>query len=815
MKFKRTTKLLSLILTVAILGTPLYGCANADNETADISASVEETTVPSFEEIFETVLNEQIAEATETNSTLTTISSNETEETVIDAALEVIDTDEYKEPETFEDFAGDMDVFVYGLLIKQGSIGHDFFNASIRLNDGTYMHGIAYTDYADYFEIVDKEETEITEGYFAAGFIPYIDECMDFEAVGRENVEGLEIINEDINDEKYSYVMAYDMNTFTDHCVVWNQYLKYGIDEYGDITYSVEEYEEGSYDKALGTLYSYDEKRNLYEGNIGGGQQLTGESLSNQIDYAEMQNMIDEIIDNQNAILANVDVETCVYIAQERINAYLLSWQEETFMGFDVELLRSIAAELDPMQCIQITPDGIEINDILEEMPKEPTAFVKWMTGIGCAIVIVATVIVEIYVPALTPLCGAVSGAAFEVFMEVIVENHAFGQVSWAKVGVAAASSAALAWICPAIASGAVKGVSSAAKALGASASFIKALAKLTWNGTLILANSVVGGAWQAANAYIDGESSEGVFNAFKVGAFCTGAMTAATLVLSPVATSFGKKISENKFINKIVTGAENKIKGKQVTLFKGFKYAEQFENFFTPATYEKTMMFVEDIIIDSDVKWAGKTYAQCMKSIMSDKLRNKKGVIFIDSLTGEKVTGDLINMKNIDMYVEDNQEIAELFKKWGVDHITFNYGEPDLQAISVYDMVMPIGSERKINFKKASEIFKENYSKNQNDIPEDIVKVISEYLEENNKTIFDLGNKRVQRLIAEAGYTYHEEVGMICLVPTDIHNYVDHAGGVYYAKVLQEFSTSWNLLDLLAEYLPNTFVGTYLSAQE
>ena len=93
-------------------------------------------------------------------------------------------------------------------------------------------------------------------------------------------------------------------------------------------------------------------------------------------------------------------------------------------MGYKVSDLVKLASEIDAKECIRFSPEGYVIVSIDNAPPENPSALVKWLTGITCAIVIVASIVVDIYVPALAPLMGAVQGVAIEVFMQVVLENH-------------------------------------------------------------------------------------------------------------------------------------------------------------------------------------------------------------------------------------------------------------------------------------------------------------------------------------------------------------------------------------------------------
>ena len=75
--------------------------------------------------------------------------------------------------------------------------------------------------------------------------------------------------------------------------------------------------------------------------------------------------------------------------------------------------------------------------------------------GIGAGITVIACIGASILMPALTPLTGAISGAAVDAFMQVVIQNQTVSNINWKKVAVSAAAGALFAWACPALASSA------------------------------------------------------------------------------------------------------------------------------------------------------------------------------------------------------------------------------------------------------------------------------------------------------------------------------------------------------------------------
>ncbi len=331
----------------------------------------------------------------------------------------------------WEDYAGNLDALVYGLLMNNLENVYTVFNAALELPDGSMIYGIGYTDYADYYEADDKT------GFFPAGFISLIGEPdIPEEAVE----EGLEIIDLDYEGSDYAFVYAYEMTDYMEHCVVWGKYLQYGVNDSGEIFYKAEDYVRGNCNESLGSLYSYDDGKYLVYTELGEYTLVNGTSLSEQLDYSALEKEINEILEKQDMNFSKVDTETIVYYAQEAVDSFLLSKQNETFMGFDVSELIDIANEIDPMECIQITPEGIIVADIAGDIPQTPEAATKWLVGVSCVIVAAASLAVEVFVPATAPLTGVVSGAAIEVFCQVVFENYTLKNISWGKVAAASVS---------------------------------------------------------------------------------------------------------------------------------------------------------------------------------------------------------------------------------------------------------------------------------------------------------------------------------------------------------------------------------------
>ncbi len=418
------------------------------------------------------------------------------------------------------------EIFIRQELFKQYSLIYDTFSAAITLRDGTEITGIGFTDYSRYYE---DEESSV--GYFSAGFIAdYGSEIPETET---EN--GLVIENLDFSDEKIKFIYDYETAPFMEHCVKDGQYLKYGVNDRGTVTYETAAYERDVCDENLGALYSYDAGKFVFDPNVGDYIRINGITLFDQVDFAAVESQINQIIADQNTNLNHEEIVSTVNIAHEAIVSYLLSMQEEIFLGYKVTDLVESASQLDPMQCIRITPEGYVIVDIGNGNPETADGLTKLLVGAFCLIFIAGSIAIDVFIPAAHPLSGAIMGAATDAFMQVVIENKTLANVQWGKVAVAATSGAIMAWLCPMAAAEATK------RAIRAGAS--EALGKAAGYGVLTFCNSIVSGGTKLALAEIDGKNGD--WNTFLTGAMIGAIGTVGASIFSEAISAAGPKVSE------------------------------------------------------------------------------------------------------------------------------------------------------------------------------------------------------------------------------------------------------------------------------
>ena len=458
------------------------------------------------------------------------------------------------------------EVFVRQQLFRQYDLIYDTFNAAITFEDGSEVRGIGFTDYSAYYEAEDG-----TAGFFPAGFIA----DPEFEISWGETEKGLIIENLDFTDEKHQFVFAYETESFMEHCVRNGQYLKYGVNEKGSITYETSEYKRGVCDESLGALYSYDTGKFLFDPDVGSFVGIKGVTLFEQIDFAEIEALVNQIIEKQDTNYSHQEIVSSVYLAHEAIISYLLSMQEESFLGYKVSDLVKAASQLDPMQCIRITPEGFVIIDIIDKTPATADELTKWLVGSGCMILIAGSIGLDFFVPAAVPLSATIMGAAIDAFMQVVVESKSLENVQWGKVAIAAASGAIMGWICPMAASS----VTTALIQKEAS----EALAEMAGYGVLTLSTSVVAGATNTAFSLID-QKTDG-WNTFLIGAAIGATSTVFASAMAEVLAALGPKVAQivsrtrmGQWLRNVADKVDSFIQNHQVHIFN-----EKIEAILTP----------------------------------------------------------------------------------------------------------------------------------------------------------------------------------------------------------------------------------------
>lgn len=646
--------------------------------------------------------------------------------------------------DNWEDYVGDIETFVYGLLITQLENYYDIFPGVVELNDGNYVYGIAYTDYSECY--TNDDESIIC---FSSGFLPFYGEL---EIPESDFDNGLVIKDLDYTDEHTYFSLTYMCEPFLEHCVVYGQYLKYGIDDKGRITYEYSKYESRICDESLGSLYSYDEQKYLFVNDVGNYNAISGESLSSQIDYVALEKEINAVIEAQDINFSSVDITSCAYIAQDAIVSYLLSLQEETFLGYNVDVLIEAASQLDPMECIRINNDGVSIVNI-ERFPEGgATALTKWLVGTGCVIV-VAVGLVSAYIyhecPAISSLIGAATGTAIEMFMQVVINGTSLADVDWMKVAIATAS-------------GAISGLLDPYMHV-----IFEEKAYFLLDSAL---DGLITGIEQSVTAWINGEDGIAIIESFGAGFAIGFAISAAFKgtaklligLVGKMPEGTGKVLSRiTKKISKFTDPIDKKLKslkGKADSSFFHSKYISD----------KLTDKQIARVISKGDKNLYKKSLNTLNKSGIHD---NNGNIISKDSLT--EVYNKAHNGSNIGYFEVDGEKII-IRKENGIIGVYFDSTKYQTVKTEIYN-------DRSDNFKRAAEQLKKSWIKNPDKIPESI----ADGIKNSGISLEDMSPEKLVKIIQKSDMVLHENADLksVTLVSRKVHdkaeeNGIAHMGG-------------------------------------
>ncbi len=678
-----------------------------------------------------------------------------------------------------DDYAGDLDAFVYGLIVTEYELCYNVFNAAVELPDGETVYGIGYTDYADRY---DSDDGKI---FFPAGFISLIGEP---KIQDTETDKGLEIIDLEYEDSDRGFVLAYDTEPFTEHCVIWGQYLQYGVDENGEITYKAAA-DTGDYDEELGSLYSYDTEKYILNFDFNDSS-FEVSSLSAEPDYAAVEAEINRMIEEQDRNFSKVEIETIAAEAPQYLANALLATQAETFMGYDVSELIEKAKQLDANECMKLTDHGIVI-EFDNDAPADKEKLSKWLVGISCGVLVIGSVALDVFVPALRPVSGAISGAAIEVFVQVVIENQTLENVNWKKVAVSAVSGAVVAWLCPLAAQAAAQKV---AGTLGKTTIEIcgqtiaaETLSKLAGYGTLTVSNALVSGITNAAFSCIDGETAEEQLDAFITGAAVGAAFTAVGSAMGEIVQHFkpGQKILNafsKKAPNSWLTKATQSLAAgsEKLTAFIG-EHQVHLKN-----------TALEEILSPSSVYVAAKAATNSIKinnynrtmfnQLPADSNLNFK---YYDSSGKRLMKADLLQNGLNAKIVIDLDTCEDELIKYAENSFKVIDGDIDFGDASVFSFISKdgISANRTNNYSNFDEQLAEIFNNDKELIPAEFLETL--------KDIDIITESDIKTAIKQAKLTYHERAnGEVQLVDTILHKKLGHSGGVAQAKVYAMIET-------------------------
>ena len=746
--FNRTV---SFVLITAMIVSMFSGCASRTPSIPDVDESIINDVTINTEAIVETILDELTDDASQTEYQPLMLSTN------------------------WEDYVGDVETFIYGLLTYQLESSYDVFPAYVELSDGTEIYGLAYSDFSECYTTEDE-----TQAYFSAGFLTFLEE----DPIPSEEFErGLVVHNIDYEDGSTQFILKYTTDEFAEHCVVFGQYVKYGANASGQIFYTTEEYVRGQCDESLGSLYSYDESRYVMDLAFGEYTPISGVSLTSQIDYNQLEAEINRILETQEVNYAQVDIETNLYFAQEAVASYLLSLQEETFCGYSVDALIESAQGLDPMECLQLSPKGVLTIDV-DELPGEgATPLAKWLVGTTCIIVTAVGLVgstVFMMCPALSAASGAITGVAIDVFMQVVVSGQALSDVNWNKVVLSAVTGAVSGFLGPYI----------MATTGGAGYFFADSAV-----------DALLGGIEHTVVAWMDGANGIAMIKSFGYGFALGFALSAGFKGVGELVNIIGKGLgaAANKIAPKLtatvcekLSGAANKFLvpiGNALTELQ--KAAEGSVFYSKYIANEMAFRQLARLVDDGVDDLADRAFDNLAKNGLVDTDGNPLNKEALRKLFKNAENGEVIAQ------LVKGKDVINVVKQNGIVGIVF---DPE-QYITVN--ISRITDDRDINFAKAAEKLKEVWIED----PVTMPAAISTAIREQGETIQTIEAEALVDIIQTRsnGFVLHENIDMqtITLVPRTLHDTIEggfsHMGGVALAKYVKAHMGSAYFERLLA----------------
>ena len=718
-KISLFSRAVSLILTLTMLMQFLTGCSEKITDSSETeSTAVTETSVTTVQS--ETVPLETILTETETSAIL---NLKNTEISISD---------------NWEDYVGNLDAFVYGLMLRQYQQCYRTFNARITLSDGTDVFGIGYTDYAEYFESDNI-------GYFPAGFLALIGEP---EIPPEEFENSPEIQNLDYSTEDTKFLYAYETAPYLGHCVIWGEYLQYGVDKSGAITYAAQNYEKGICDKTLGSLYSYDDDKYLYDADVGNYVDITGESLSQEIDYAALEAEVNRILEEQDFKFSRTELTTTVHLAQEAVISYLLSLQEETFLDVKVSELVRLSRELDPMQCIQITPDGMIYVDMGEKIPDKPDAKTKWLVGAACGIVIGISIGVQCAYPVLAPFTKELIKESVSIFIDVVIQNQSIKEINWKKVAAS---------VC------------------------IGTVANIIPGGKLIKAG--ISGIEETVYAVIDTKSPMECLNAT-----VTGIISGLADEELGEAT---KAISDNIHLSEIWKNFPDKIT-KIIDTEKIEKAKEK--------AIEELLERITELEVPVQVVFEMQSQLHPDKTLTVQLQSSFTG---LDILAMPEL---LQNNGNFTIFLTENEnpELIEISHQYHTDEIKVKNGMPDLSVFAEYQFTstQDIISNRVQNLQNYYYQLSDEWSEHPELLPEKLKSVLNS----------DFTAETVRESLLYANLTFYESMdGVVYLIDRDICKNIGYYGNIALTKSLVMLDIANDNFNQFITRNPKAVTGTLI----
>lgn len=636
----------------------------------------------------------------------------------------------------------DVAAFVYKLISAMFPENYEVFPAIIYNQDEETIVGIAYTDFGLVYQGEDGKN------YYATGFISLDGEFL----VAEEDLNaGLEIYRADGDvDENSTFFLAYLPSNFMTHCVIFEQYLTFGVEKY-QITYEIIDYDPSVVETSYGQLYSFDSNSILFEELE--PSYLTDSPFMAKVKYAtrsieEIKADIYEYMEDMKIDFSSINIKETFNTAKENVVAIFDKLGKENGIK-DLTI-----------------NDLIGVDMFSKKEAANATEQEKMILGTAMVIAVVTTIVINVVLikaspklaAKLVPVVGAIIGAAIEAFVETVLNDTAVADLDYRKIALAA-----------------VSGAISAKMGL--------------------VGDAIVGGLTDGVFAMIDGESFDEVIKSIYLGSMAGLTLGITLHGVSKLFGAIGNKVSK-KIVGEVsaqlgdavttpktVTVAKNTVVLLENSDNLGAKYAA--------GRAAREAIEESDEIAESLASQYAKKAYKALPSVKNNCFK------YVD------VNGTYANNKVLNGWIEITDEAPEVLKKSLttpdgriLNKIEIRNGRLIVDDVSYFSPKIENFSRwRNTNFNRADDITAKAWSDNPDLIPQKCRK----YFDDNGIDFYDLNKTKIAKMREELGLTWHEDVDMqtIHLVSKAWHNVnkggISHIGGIAMAKLAKSFNVEAN----------------------
>ena len=175
----------------------------------------------------------------------------------------------------------------------------------------------------------------------AVGFIEVVREDSPFLEPSAE--ESLILVHpvDQSDDNNAQLVCTYQYDSIVpSHFIYADKYVTFYQQTGMRVVYTVQDNEMANYDLSLGSLYSFDDKRFIYDETIiGEYKNHSGTRIYENVDFKGLESSLRKLSEDQLKAGYEVLEYTVVYISPERVQEYLNSKEDDEFFGYSVNEL--------------------------------------------------------------------------------------------------------------------------------------------------------------------------------------------------------------------------------------------------------------------------------------------------------------------------------------------------------------------------------------------------------------------------------------------------------------------------------------------